>query len=65
MPHITQEQNNKIDMLLLEGYRFDNALTIPHNGIVLVKGEEIWVFTLEGDIIQNPVLNNHHAELVY
>jgi len=50
----TIEQNNKIQMLQKQGYIWDEQLSISYAAVVLKKGDDLWVFGLDGTISNNP-----------
>lgn len=61
----TKEQNNKIDLLLLEGYKFDHSLLYLYMGIVLRKESDVYVFHLNGEIEHNPKVREQELVVEY
>jgi len=52
--YITVEQDIQMDILLEKGYKFNLELTKSYDGIVMEKDEDLWIFTLDGEIINEP-----------
>jgi hypothetical protein len=50
----TKEQNDKVEELRIDGYVWDQKDSISAAGVVMRKGEDIWFFGLEGEIMHNP-----------
>lgn len=50
----TPEQHTKIDLLKSQGYEWDRHLSASSAAVVMKKGSDIWVMTLDGGIHHNP-----------
>ena len=51
---LSKEQSDKIVEIALQGYKLDMKDSISACGLVYKKGEDIWFFGLEGEIMHNP-----------
>ncbi len=49
-----EELSRKNDARISEGYEWDKALSISYAGVVLRKGNDIWVYDMEGGQHYNP-----------
>jgi hypothetical protein len=49
----TKEQLDKLVELKKKGYVWDKQMSISCAGVVYKKGEDIWIFDLEGGIHHN------------
>jgi hypothetical protein len=49
-----EEQEAKIDELRLQGYIWNKHKSGASAGVVLEKGDDLWYFSLDGDIMHNP-----------
>ena len=52
--HLMIEQDIQMDVLLGKGYKFNLELTKQYESIVLEKDRDVWIFTLDGEIINEP-----------
>lgn len=50
----TEEQTAKINKLQQDGYKWDKQMSISAAGVILRKGEDIYFFGLDGEILHNP-----------
>lgn len=50
----TKEQLEKTEELRKQGYVWDKNMSIACAGVVMKKGDDIWIFDLEGGIHHNP-----------
>jgi len=50
----TDEQVNKAAELFKQGYKHDSGMSLAASGIALRKGNDVWVFGLNGEILHNP-----------
>lgn len=50
----TKEQLDKTNELLSQGYIWDREKSISSAGVVLTKGDDLWWFGLNGEIMHNP-----------
>lgn len=50
----TPEQDKKIQELWNQGYRWNKEKSIASAGVVLEKGDDLWFFGLDGEIMHNP-----------
>lgn len=50
----TIEQHLKITNLKKIGYKWTKELSCAYAAVVLSKGSDIYVFTLDGEILHNP-----------
>jgi CRISPR/Cas system CMR subunit Cmr6 (Cas7 group RAMP superfamily) len=56
MQHIavSQAQLDKIEEIKQQGYTWNKALSTSYAAVVMNKGNDIWVFDLDGEIHHNP-----------
>lgn len=54
--HIPKHIDDRISYLKSEGYVWDKSLSISCAGVVLVKGDDMYLFDLEFNEYHNPEL---------
>jgi hypothetical protein len=50
----TKEQEDKLKEIQSQGYKFDKQLSVSSAAVIMVKGQDIWLFGLDGSIAHNP-----------
>ena len=50
----TKEQDEKMQSLQRQGYKWNQQKSISAAGVILEKGEDFWFFGLSGEILHNP-----------
>ena len=50
----TPEQDKKITEIKAQGYTWDQDMSLSAAGVVFRKGEDIWFFGLDGEVMHNP-----------
>lgn len=53
----TKEQMAKLSSLESRGYKWNKELSYAYCAVVMKKGNDLWVFGLEGQIDHNPEIS--------
>lgn len=43
-----------IDILFMRGYSWDKKLSIAAAGVALIKGKDLWLFSCDGEVVNDP-----------